>query len=224
MGGIIISIMMHGFQRLKPTKSNLIILKKRVKFAEKGRELLEIKREQLIYQIKDIWVKYKILREQFTDMMRDAYSTLNDTYMDMGKKKVRTIQNFSKIHFQPKITTNFFNLMGIIVPKISSDLGELEKLPSYSFSDTSHHLDTLLDKLKDIFEKLISLAELESVLLNYSKNFQKLHRRINSLDKIIIPDIQNNIKKISDILEENERENLIRLKKIKEIIEREKVL
>lgn len=215
---------MHGFQRLKPTKSNLIILKKRVKFAEKGRELLEIKREQLIYQIKDIWVKYKILREQFTDMMRDAYSTLNDTYMDMGKKKVRTIQNFSKIHFQPKITTNFFNLMGIIVPKISSDLGELEKLPSYSFSDTSHHLDTLLDKLKDIFEKLISLAELESVLLNYSKNFQKLHRRINSLDKIIIPDIQNNIKKISDILEENERENLIRLKKIKEIIEREKVL
>lgn len=221
---MIISIMMHGFQRLKPTKSNLIILKKRVKFAEKGRELLEIKREQLIYQIKDIWVKYKILREQFTDMMRDAYSTLNDTYMDMGKKKVRIIQNFSQIHFQPKITTNFFNLMGIIVPKISSDLGELEKLPSYSFSDTSHHLDTLLDKLKDIFEKLISLAELESVLLNYSKNFQKLHRRINSLDKIIIPDIQNNIKKISDILEENERENLIRLKKIKEIIEREKVL
>ncbi len=221
---MIISIMMHGFQRLKPTKSNLIILKKKVKFAEKGRELLEIKREQIIHQIKNIWVKYKILREQFTDMMRDAYSTLNDTYMDMRKKKVRTIQNFSQIHFQPKITTNFFNLMGIIVPKISSDLGELEKLPSYSFSDTSHHLDTLLDKLKDIFEKLISLAELESVLLNYSKNFQKLHRRINSLDKIIIPDIQNNIKKISDILEENERENLIRLKKIKEIIEREKIL
>ncbi len=221
---MIISIMMHGFQRLKPTKSNLIILKKRVKFAEKGRELLEIKREQLIYQIKDIWVKYKILREQFTDMMRDAYSTLNDTYMDMGKKKVRTIQNFSQIHFQPKITTSFFNIMGIITPKISSGLGELEKLPSYSFSDTSHHLDTLLDKLRDIFEKLISLAELESVLLNYSKNFQKLHRRINSLDKIIILDILNNIKKISDILEENERENMIRLKKIKEIIERERVL
>ena len=107
---------------------------------------------------------------------------------------------------------------GIIIPKIKYELIQEEKLPAYTFGNTSHYLDDLINVLKIFFEELIQFSEIEDLILKHAINFKKINRRINGLKNLIIPRLKFNIKKIRGILEEIERENYVRLKKTKDII------
>jgi V/A-type H+-transporting ATPase subunit D len=136
----------------------------------------------------------------------------------MGKKSFRLISNISQIQYSPTININYIKQYGISIPKIKFELMRKEKLPSYSFDNTSHYLDELIVTLKDFFEKLLSLAEKEDLMLNFSFNYNKINRRINALKNIIIPEFITEIKKIKEIMEEIDRENFVRLKKTRDLI------
>jgi len=140
----------------------------------------------------------------------------------MGKFNLGFINNLSKIRFKPLVNINYKKEAGIIIPQIDYELLLEKQLPSYSFENTSHYLDELIDILKKFFEKLIVSAELEDLMLKFAFTFKKINRRINSLENIIIPNLQLDIKKIKDIIEESEREEYVRLKITKETIYRKK--
>ena len=136
----------------------------------------------------------------------------------MGKNGVILISKLSRIQYKPSINIQYVKKAGNLIPKVNYELLQEEKLPPYTFEDTSHFLDDLILILKDLFEAIIEFAEIEDLILKYALNFKKVNRRINGLKNLIIPRLKVKIKQIKEILEEIERENYVRLKKIKDLI------
>jgi len=197
------------------------LLKKKLTFAVKGENFLKFKLEQLIYEIKENWDKYIKNREIFIDLYKETMIKLNQTYKEMGKRDFILISSLSKIQFQPKINIKYTKKIGSLIPLIEFELIREELLPAYSFENTSHYLDDLITVLLKFFNQIIVFAMLEDVLLNISYSYRKINRRIRGLKNIIIPELQLDIKKIKEILEENERENYVRLKNTKDLITKE---
>jgi len=193
-------------------------LQKRLKFALKGENFLEFKLEQVIFQIKKYWKNYTTQHRIFLAIFKELMIKLNQTYKEMGKRNFRLISYLSKIQFKTLVNVKYLKKIGIVVPKIDYELIREEKLPAYSFENTSHYLDDLIIILIKFFEQLVILAEYEDIMLKLSLSFRKINRRINGLKNIIIPDLHQEIKKIKSILEEIERESYVRLKTIKNLI------
>ncbi|MFX1431535.1 MAG: V-type ATP synthase subunit D, partial [Promethearchaeota archaeon] len=77
-----------SFREIKPTKTNLLNLKRRLDFAIKGQNFLEIRREQLILQIKKLWMDYNSKRKELLKLFKGSINTLTKTYEEMGKNEV----------------------------------------------------------------------------------------------------------------------------------------
>ena len=199
----------------------MLALKKKLTFAVKGENFLKFKLEQIIYELKENWVNYIKNRDIFIDLYKETMIKLNQTYKEMGKRDFLLISHLSKIQFQPKINIKYTKKIGSLIPLIEYELIREELLPAYSFENTSHYLDDLITVLIEFFNQIIVFAMLEDMMLNISYSYRKINRRIKGLKNIIIPELQFDIKKIKDILEENERENYVRLKNTKDLITKE---
>jgi len=193
-------------------------LRKRLDFALKGESFLELRREQLMILLREIWKDYNELREEFLTLFKESMKLLNLTYEEMGKNELYLISNLSRIQYRPKIEILYKKKVGITKPQISYELIQEEKLPAYTFENTSPYLDDLIITLKKFFHLIIEFSEIEDLLLKQAINFKKINRRINGLKNMVIPQLKSNIKLIKDILEEIDRENYIRLKKTKDLI------
>lgn len=207
-----------SFREIKPSKTNLISLQKRLNFAVKGENFLELRREQLIFQLRKLWKDYVKTRKEFLSSFKESLKLLYFTYEEMGLNEIRLISKLSRIQYKPEVEIQHIKKGGIIFPQIRYELIQEEKLPAYTFENTSHYLDDLINNLKSSFSILIQFSEIEDLLLKHAMNFKKINRRINGLKNMIIPKLKFNIKQIKEILEEIERENYIRLKKTKDLI------
>jgi len=196
----------------------LLSLKKRLDFATKGENFLELRREQLIIQLRKVWKEYIKLREDFLSLFKESLKLLNFTYEEMGKNELFLISNLSRIQYTPKVEIQYIKKAGITIPQIEYELIQEEKLPAYTFENTSHYLDDLITTLKIFFSEIIKFSEIEDSILKHAINFKKVNRRINGLKNMIIPKLKSNIKQIKEILEEIDRESYIRLKKTKDLI------
>ncbi|MHA1488528.1 MAG: V-type ATP synthase subunit D [Promethearchaeota archaeon] len=207
-----------SFRDIKPTKTNLIKLQKKLDFAVKGESFLEYTIEQLMIQIKIFWIDYQLQRKNFLNLFRKLLIELNQTYKEMGKNNVIKISKLSRIQYKTLIHLKYMKDKGSIYPNIDLKFKKDQKFPAYSFSYTSPHLDYLIIILKLFFKNLISYIEIEDRCLKSSLNYKKINRRKNGYKHLIIPQLQKDIKKIKELLEENERESYIRLKKTKNLI------
>ncbi|TFG22399.1 MAG: hypothetical protein EU533_04345 [Promethearchaeota archaeon] len=207
-----------SFRKLKATKTNLISLTKKLKFIRKGENFLEYKQEQLIQQIKSTWTDYQQYKKDYIRSYINIMLILNDTYKEMGKRQVTVISQISKIQMTPSITIKYQKDFGILLPKINYKLIQEERMPSYSFDNTSLHLDQLIIELKQFFKNMMLFAEKEHILLRLAFSFKKISRRLNGLKNVITPGLISDIKLIKEILEELDRENFVRLKKTRDLI------
>ena len=213
-----VAVAVRGVLEIKPSKTNLLNLQKRLDFATKGVNFLELRREQLILQLREVWKEYVKLREEFISLFKTSLHLLNSSYEEMGKNELNLISNLSRIQYTPKIEIQYKRKAGITIPQIKYELVQEEKLPAYTFENTSHFLDDLIKSLKIFFNKIIEFSEIEDSILKHAINYKKINRRINGLKNMIIPKLKSNIKQIKEILEEIERESYIRLKKTKDLI------
>ena len=209
-----------SFREIKPTKTNLITLQKKLIFAKKGEKFLEFKREQLIDLIKENWSAYQKKMQELMELYKKSLVYMNEAYKEMGKRDFILISNLSKIQYKPSINIKYAKNIGITVHDIDYDLNRTGKLPAYSFENTSHFLDELMPQLEQFFRCIIDFAELEDFFFLLALNFKKVNRRINGLKNIVIPSLSLDIKEIKGILEELDRENFVRLKKTKDLIKK----
>ena len=161
--------------------------------------------------MKFYFAQRKVTREKVVK----AYNKLLQSYMHYGKPKIQTLAEINKIHFEPVVDITFKQFLGINTPTIKLDLLEKEQLPSYSFQDTPISFDDTIDRVKDLFKELISFAEYDYIVYHFAFNYQKIQRRINALEDIMIPRLENEIHYIGKILDDLEREEFIDLKKLK---------
>jgi len=197
-------------------------LQKRLKFLVKGDELLQLKAESLLLQLKDF---YRNIRDQRKSIFEDvikSFKSLKIAEIISGEYYLRKLSNVNKNLIEYTINIDFRTSQGFTVPQITSHIEREKHFPHYGFVGSNIHLDNYYILMQKSIEDLLKLAELESTLFIMALEYRKFRRRINALENIIIPQIQTQIKKIDEILSENAQEEFIRLKKIKVKIVRKK--
>ena len=210
-----------SFREIKPTKTNLINLQKKLNFAQRGEKFLEFKQEQLITYIKERYKSYLKEFNQLKDLYKKCLFKLNQTYKEMGKRDLILISKISKIQYNPSINVKNVKVIGLNVYELDFNLNKEGQLPAYSFENTSPFLDYLIKLLGIFLDQLILTAQKEDESLKFAFNFKKINRRINGLKNIIIPNLGEEIKNIKEVLEEIDRESFVRLKKTKDLIKRD---
>jgi len=209
-----------GFKKIKPTKPELDALKRKLKFAQRGKHLLELKKQQIFYRLQNTLNKYLEQFKKTRNKIILSYEYLNKCYMQYGKRRIRIISEFNRISYEPIIKINFINELGIDVPIIDLKLYEKEKFPSYSFQDTPIIFDTLTELMKNSLNEIVNLAKIEYELFHLASLYKRIQRRIKALESKIIPQLSDNIRSIEEILEDLEQEEIIQIRKIKELNEK----
>ncbi|MBS7249918.1 MAG: V-type ATP synthase subunit D [Candidatus Freyarchaeota archaeon] len=202
---------------IHPTRMELLILKRRRSLAEKGHDLLKEKRDALIMEFFDILEDTRKLRSDVNNALKEAYEALAMAKMVMGPLKVEEVASGVPPILALDVSTR--NVMGVRVPLLRvEEKPEAALISSYGFTDTSAKLDEAVEKFRNALKAIIRLAETEAAVKRLAEEIEKTKRRVNALKYIIIPRITNTIKFIELHLEEREREDLFRMKRIKSIL------
>jgi V/A-type H+-transporting ATPase subunit D len=195
----------------------LLILKRRKNLADKGHDLLKEKRDALIMEFFDILEDIRKLRSDVNDALKEAYDALSLAKMVMGPLKVEEVATSVLPILELDVSTR--NVMGVRVPLLRvEEKAESTLVSSYGFTDTSAKLDEAVEKFRNALKAIIRLAETEAAVRRLAEEIEKTKRRVNALKYIIIPRITNTIQFIELHLEEREREDLFRMKRIKSIL------
>jgi V/A-type H+/Na+-transporting ATPase subunit D len=198
---------------IKPTRSELIKLKTRIKLAKSGYSLLKKKRDGLILEFFEILKKAKSLREELVNEYKTALEKINIARTIEGDLKVKSIAMAIKEIPDIKLTTK--NIMGVKVPKIESS--EIQK----AFMDRGYGLynssaiDEAAAAYENVVQKILLAAEVETSMRKLLKEIEKTKRRVNALEFVVIPTLDNVRGFITFRLEEMERDNIFRMKRIK---------
>ena len=211
-----------SFQNVKPTKPELNRVKKKKKFSVRGANLLEIKREQLLNLLRKYMNQYFELKTKMRNQLLEDIDLFEKTYETIGKAKISRIARLNEEMLNPEIKITYYHDMGVDIPKIELKLPEYQ-LPTYSYSDTNLYIDILISRLREIIFIIIKLGEMDSLLYHVAEENKKVQRRIDALDEIIIPRLESIIRSIEEILGDEEREEFIRMKKIKENLENKNI-
>lgn len=200
----------------KPTRMELLALRKKKTLAEKGHKLLTEKRDALISRFFDIIKQRNELRRGLNLSISGAFSSLIDTEMLMGQNR---IENMSyAIPDVGEIQTGMVNIMGVHVPLINSKIEERKQ--NYSYIETNAKFDESVEKFRDVLCKVLRVAEVEGSIERLAFEIEKTKRRVNALEHIFIPRLKATVKYIEMSLEEREREDFFRRKRIKAVIQK----
>lgn len=204
--------------KVNPTRMELTRLKKRLKVAARGHKLLKDKRDEMIRQFMKIIKQNKVLRAQVEEELLSAQREFTLAGMAMSGAAMEEALMSPAVRFEFK--TSRQNIMSVMVPKIefSETPMETSYFP-YGFMGTSFALDLSVKKLAGVLAKMIKLAEIEKTCNMLADEIEKTRRRVNALEYVLIPQLEETIKYITMKLEENERGNLTRLMKMKDLLE-----
>ncbi|AKB45245.1 MAG: V-type ATP synthase subunit D [Methanosarcina vacuolata] len=201
-------------QDVKPTRSELIELKKKIKLSESGHKLLKMKRDGLILEFFKILNEARNVRTELDAAYLNAAEKINLASAVNGMVAVKSTAFTAKE--SPEIQLSGHNIMGVVVPQISST-GVRKSLVErgYGIVGTNSYIDESADAYEILVEKIITAAELETTMKRLLDEIEKTKRRVNALEFKVIPDLIATMKYIRFTLEEMEREGTSRLKRVK---------
>jgi V/A-type H+-transporting ATPase subunit D len=201
-----------------PTKTNLFKLKIDHKFAQQGYELLDQKRNILIIELLALVDQTADFQSRVETALAKAYKALEETVLDMGKLKVQYISG--AVHITTDIKVSSRRIMGVTLPVIETKFQEYP--PYYSPMGTSFWIDNSLDNFKEALNMLGKLSELKISVLRLANEVKKTIRKVNALEKIALPSLNETVHYIESRLEENERDMFVLMKKVKENLEKKR--
>jgi V/A-type H+/Na+-transporting ATPase subunit D len=203
---------------VSPNRMELIKLKQRVALAQKGHDLLKDKMDALVMELFNALRRIQDSRAAAIEQLKKGHYALSECMAMMGT--VETIQAARESKKELQIETSTRNIMGIQVPSI--EIGEVERKAisrGYSLHTTSSSLDVAAGEFERALKLLVGLAELEATAFAIARELESTKRRVNALEYILIPRLKETLKFIVMRLDEMERENFTRLKRIKAILE-----
>ena len=207
-------------EKISPTRTNLLSRKSQLGLAREGVDLLKHKREALMSQFMDLIKPLMEKRRQLHSAMVQAFHCMNTARAIDGWEGLRSaaLLQEKKVSVDIKKEINW----GVEIPKIVNINGVGTHLrESYSPSITLRIFETK-DRFEKILNQILELAPLEASLKRLGAEIRKTTRRINALEEMLIPRIQNEIGFIKSTLEEREREVNFRLRRIKNKKEQKK--
>ncbi|MCJ2533913.1 MAG: V-type ATP synthase subunit D [Candidatus Thermoplasmatota archaeon] len=205
---------------VSPTRMELLEIRKKTILAEKGHKLLEEKRDALVERFFTIIDRRNQMKKEVDDTFNDAFLSLIQSQMIIGEQKVDDISHLTKDIGEVSFESD--NIMGVKIPKLNSDDITVDEKPLYGFSETCAKLDDAKKQFTALVSKLINLADLEGGIKSLAVEIEKTKRRVNVLENNLIPKLYATRKYIEMQLEEREREDFFRRKRIKALMEKKK--
>ena len=208
---------------INPTRMELTRLKGRLKTAQRGHKLLKDKRDELMKQFMDVVRENRALRRRVEEGLMKAHGSFTVAAALMSPEMLQQSLLYPKQSVE--LEMSFQNMMSVDVPRYqfrttSQDPGEIYP---YGFAQTSGELDDAVDAMAKVFQDMLKLAEIEKTSQLLAEEIEKTRRRVNALEYVKIPEMQENIKYITMKLDENERANTIRLMKVKDMLLKEAI-
>ena len=204
---------------VNPTRMELSRLKTRLKTAIRGHKLLKDKQDELMRQFIEMIKHNKKLREKVEIRLQDSFK---DFLLSRGVMSDEMLEN-AVAYPKEKIglTIKKKNIMSVNVPQMTfvrSDENAKGSIYPYGYAQTSSDLDDAIDGLSNIMDELLELSEVEKACQLMADEVEKTRRRVNALEYMTIPQLEETIRFIQMKLDENERGSITRLMKVKDMM------
>ncbi len=207
---------------VNPTRMELTKLKSRLQVATRGHKLLKDKQDELMRRFIEMIRLNQKLRKSVEGQLEAALKDFLLARAMMSDQTLEEALMYPTEKIDVDITTR--NLMSVNVPEMEfiREEGGGTIYP-YGFNDTSADLDDAIEQLHEIMPKLLELAEVEKTCMLLADEIEKTRRRVNALEYMTIPDLEETITFIRMKLDENERASITRLMKVKSMMEAKEV-
>ena len=196
---------------IAPTKSNLLTTKEQLAVSTNGYELLEEKREILVRELMRLVEQVKLLEDDIEQAIDQAYPAFKRMLMIDGADQVGRIAH--AVHYDFDMLEKTVVVGGMQFETIEVELPQKELF--YSFLGTYANTDDVIVKFLNLLSLLTQMASIRTIVWKLAEEVRRTQRRVNALDKMIIPQATETIKYIEGVLEERERENVFVLKALK---------
>ena len=203
---------------VNPTRMELTRLKGKLRTAQRGHKLLKDKRDELMKQFLETVREVRSLRKEVEDDLMKVHGAFTVASALMSAQALEQALMYPKQSVE--LTMTFQNVMSVNVPVYdfqTKTKSESDIYP-YGFAATSGELDAAVEALGHVFRKMLKLAQVEKSAQLMAEEIEKTRRRVNALEYVKIPEMQESIKYITMKLDENERANTIRLMKVKDMV------
>ena len=196
---------------IAPTKSNLLSMKEQLAVSTNGYELLEEKREILVRELMQLVEKVKLLEAEIDKVIAQAYPSFKRMLMTDGADQVERIAH--AVHYDFEMKEKVVTIGGMQFETIDVELPKKELF--YSFLGTYANTDETIVKFFELLSLLTQMASIRTIVWRLAEEVKRTQRRVNALDKLIIPQTLETKNYIEGVLEERERENVFVLKALK---------
>ena len=202
---------------VNPTRQELTRLKTRLRTSVRGHKLLKDKRDELMKQFMDVVRENRALRKKVEEGLTRANTALSAAGAVMSPEMLEQAIMYPKASVS--LEMEFKNIMSVDVPVYQFHTGEgAGGACPYGFAATSGELDDAVEALGEVFQDMLKLAEVEKTSQLLAQEIEKTRRRVNALEYVKIPQMEEAIKYITMKLDENERSTTIRLMKVKDML------
>lgn len=205
------------------TRMELTRLKGRLRTAVRGHKLLKDKRDELMKQFLDVVRENREVRQRVEEGLKQAHGSFTVASALMSAEVLEQALLYPKQSVELTMTTK--NIMSVNVPEYHFNTagGAAGDIYPYGFATTSCELDGAVDALSSVFQDMLKLAQIEKTTQLLAEEIEKTRRRVNALEYVMIPQMEESIKYISMKLEENDRNATIRLMKVKDMMLKEAI-
>ena len=205
-------------KRVVATKIELIKIRRSMQISKMVHKILDDKREVLLKKIDEMIDEANKARADIWDPLDDIYKAIFHAYLTLGTSTIQSLSSSTPPSIN--VDVHIKRIVDVKIPALEiSSKKEVQDL-TYGFADTNSSVDQATKLIKNILPGICKAAEYENAIFSLAKELEKTQKLINALEYIIIPQYQEALSFIKSTLEEREREEFVRLKKVKAVIEK----
>jgi V/A-type H+-transporting ATPase subunit D len=208
--------------RVSATKIELIKIRRSMQVAKMVHKILDDKREVLLKKIDEMIEEANKARGDIWSPLGEIYTSVYDAYMSLGTGTLESVSDSTPSVME--VDVNVRRIVDVKIPTLQVKTKEGGQDLSYGFIDTNSSVDKAAKLIKNILPKVCKAAEYENAIFSLAKELERTQKLINALEFVIIPQYEGAVAFIRATLEEREREEFVRLKKVKVVIEKRKVV
>jgi len=199
-----------------PSKINLIRFRRTLAFLRRARDLLEEKKEILLLEVNRRIGEAAKIRSELNRTLKEAHSLLDAATVAVGTKEMEAAGGVPCLAYELRVSKR--KVMGVTA--LAFEISVVKRPVGYNISKPSILIDETSEKFQQALPLTVKVAELESTLVRLVEEVKKTQQRINALEQFLIPRYASTVSLITSVLEERDREEFVRVKKVKNLLER----
>jgi V/A-type H+/Na+-transporting ATPase subunit D len=207
--------------RVSATKIELIKIRRSMQVAKMVHKILDDKREVLLKKIDEMIEEANKARGDIWSPLGEIYTAVYDAYMSLGTATLESVSDSTPSIME--VDVNVRRIVDVKIPTLQVRTKEGGQDLTYGFVETNASVDKASKLIKNMLPKVCKAAEYENAIFSLAKELERTQKLINALEFVIIPQYEGAVAFIRATLEEREREEFVRLKKVKVVLEKRKV-